>query len=996
MFKRVVYVEGLMHNLLSISQLCDKNHKVSFSKKKCKVKNRRKEVILTGVRRADIYIINMNTSTDNFCFVSRASTNTNWLWYKRLSHLNFKTLNQLCINNLVTGLPDFRYTKVSLCSTCEKGKQTRAIFKSKQISSISSMTSRGVTSSPLQLLHMDLFGPVNVQSIAGKKYTMVIVDEYSRYTWVFFLRSKSDAPEEIILFVRKMEKLNNLFVRSIRSDHGTEFKNNTLETFFDRKGISQNFSSVRTPQQNGVAERRNRTLIEAARSMLSEANLATQFCVEAVNTACYTQNRSLIVKRFRRTPYELFRNRKPSIEHLHIFGCVCYILNNKDNLGKFDSKSDDGIFLGYSSISKTYRVFNKRRQTIEETIHVRFDESVPDIPIADPSPQDLPDGFEENPSPPSQITIPPVINATPITQVTPEPDQPTSSEDFSQTTVSEPAPANTDLLPDPSVNEASTSGQVLENPSSGVKTRRQSGNICLYVNFISENEPKEIDDALRDPAWVSAMQEELAEFIRNHVWLLVPRPRKRTIIGSKWIFRNKLDEVGTIIRNKARLVAQGYRQEEGIDYDETFAPMARLEAIRLFLAFATHMNFKVFQMDIKNAFLNGKLNEEVYVAQPPGFVDPKFPDHVYKLNKALYGLKQAPRAWYDTLSTFLLSKGFERGKIDSTLFLKKYPKHILLVQIYVDDIIFGSTNPKLCEKFELLMKTEYKMSMMGELTYFLGLQIKQSEKGIFINQGKYVLDMLKKFDLTSCTPMKTPMAPPLSLDKDSKGKPVDVTLYRGMIGSLLYLTASRPDIMYSTCLCARYQAEPKESHLIAVKRIFRYLKGTPNLGLWYSKDSGLDLMAYSDSDFAGCKIDRKSTTGGCHLLGGKLVSWTSKKQNSVSTSIAEAEYVAAGICCAQVLWLRNQLQDYDIQLSKIPIYCDNTSAIAIANNPVLHSKTKHIEVRYHFIRDHVMNGDIELHFVPTEYQLADLFTKPLDVTRFNMLISELGMLNPDE
>ncbi|KAJ9555967.1 hypothetical protein OSB04_010581 [Centaurea solstitialis] len=334
--------------------------------------------------------------------------------------------------------------------------------------------------------------------------------------------------------------------------------------------------------------------------------------------------------------------------------------------------------------------------------------------------------------------------------------------------------------------------------------------------------------------------------------------------------------------------------------------------------------------------------------------------------------------------------------IDSTLFLKKYPKHILLVQIYVDDIIFGSTNPKLCEKFELLMKSEYKMSMMGELTFFLGLQIKQSEKRIFINQGKYVHEMLKKFDLTSCTPMKTPMAPPLTLDKDSKGKSVDVTLYRGMIGSLLYLTASRPDIMYSTCLCARYQAEPKESHLTAVKRIFRYLKGTPNLGLWYSKDSGFDLTAYSDSDFAGCKIDRKSTTGGCHLLGGKLVSWTSKKQNSVSTSTAEAEYVAAGICCAQVLWLRNQLQDYDIQLSKIPIYCDNTSAIAIANNPVLHSKTKHIEVRYHFIRDHVMNGDIELHFVPTEYQLADLFTKPLDVTRFNMLISELGMLNPDD
>ncbi|KAJ9565666.1 hypothetical protein OSB04_001632 [Centaurea solstitialis] len=1197
MFKRVAYVEGLMHSLLSISQLCDKNHKVSFSKKKCKVKNRRREVILTGVRQADIYIINMNTSTDNFCFVSRASSDTNWLWHKHLSHLNFKTLNQLCINNLVVGLPDFRYTKVSLCSACEKGKQTRASFKSKQISSISS---------PLQLLHMDLFGPVNVQSIAGKKYTLVIVDEYSRYTWVFFLRSKSDAPEEIILFVRKTERLNNLTVRSIRSDHGTEFKNSTLETFFDQKGISQNFSSVRTPQQNGVAERRNRTLIEAARSMLSEANLATQFWAEAVNTACYTQNRSLIVKRFRRTPYELFRNRKPSIEHLHIFGCVCYILNNIDNLGNFDSKSDDGIFLGYSSISKTYLlgimcrvdkpsdytsnvtrhlrvtpVRTYKSNKLEETqkwrmastvtstnnlslrsilekdkltgsnfldwernlmIVLRYERKwyVLEEPLREAPPANAPaaarnahkkhsddlldvaclmlatmspdlqaglintnaydmirqlrdmfqtqarterydatkafneckmvkgtsvsdhvmkmkrhlDHLERLGHPvPLQLATNTILNSLsedyrpfvvnydmnnmektiaelhsmlktaelnmgnknktkdvlmvkdggvkkkngqastskgkgPVQAIQSAPKKgkgkgkgkkvkpnkartenrcficneighwrqncpkrheagrnhsstqqlrkvavlhiqelevsPGSydqllnnsykccklkvaqifdrvanigrdprlrlllgvNEDFSQTTVSEPAPTN--LLSDPSVNEASTSrwvyqppalrwtkdhpiDQVLGNPSSGVKTRRQS--------------------------------------------------------GSKWIFRNKLDEIGTIIRNKARLVAQGYRQEEGIDYDETFAPVARLEAIRLFLAFAAHMNFK-----------------------PPGFVDPKFPDHVYKLNKALYGLKQAPRAWYDTLSTFLLSKGFVRGKIDSTLFLKKYPKHILLVQIYVDDIIFGSTNPKLCEKFELLMKSEYKMSMMGELTFFLGLQIKQSENGIFINQGKYVHEMLKKFDLTTCTPMKTPMAPPLSLDKDSKGKPIDVTLYRGMIGSLLYLTVSRPDIMYSTCLCARYQAEPKESHLTVVKRIFRYLKGTLNLGLWYSKDSGFDLTAYSDSDFAGCKIDRKSTTGGCHLLGGKLVSWTSKKQNSVSTSTAEAEYVAAGICCAQVLWLRNQLQDYDIQLSKIPIYCDNTSAIAIANNPVLHSKTKHIEVRYHFIR----------------------------------------------
>ncbi|KAI3672760.1 hypothetical protein L6452_38859 [Arctium lappa] len=1026
-FRRVAYVDGLKHNLLSISQLCDKDYEVRFTKKACSVLNEKGKLVLSGHRRENVYVIDMDsTVTENLCFLSKASSDVNWLWHKRLSHLNFKTLNSLSSKELVSGLPQHSYAKESLCSACEKGKQTKASFKSKQVSSVTS---------PLQLLHMDLFGPVNIQSIAGKKYTLVIVDEYSRYTWVIFLRCKSDTPEELISFVKKMEVLNNLTVRSIRSDHGTEFKNSSLNNFFENKEISHNFSSVRTPQQNGVAERRNRTIIEAARSMLSDSHLPTQFWAEAVNTACFTQNRSLIIKRFGKTAYELFVGRKPSISFLHIFGCQCFILNNRDQLGKFDPKADDGIFLGYSSISKAYRVFNKRRQTVEETIHVTFDEtrSANSKPIADNEELNAwmlshyreTEPFFSN----HQHSDPPVadddpniihptaesnswVSAEPLNTLLPSnlpSSENLSSESTQQLIVDEPQSSSSINIQivDPT-SELSNNApaqrwtkdhpidQILGDPDAGIQTRRSSGNICLFVNFLSLKEPKKTDDALRDPNWVSAMQEELTEFSRNKVWNLIPRPSDKTVIGTKWVFRNKLDEHGTVTRNKARLVAQGYRQEEGIDYDETFAPVARLEAIRLFLAYAVYKDFIVYQMDVKSAFLNGKLNEEVYVEQPPGFYDPKHPNYVYKLDKALYGLKQAPRAWYDTLSSFLISENFERGKIDNTLFFRKIKGHIILVQIYVDDIIFGSTNPSLCTRFAERMKKEYKMSMMGELTYFLGLQIKQSDKGTFINQGKYVKDMLKKFDLTQASAMKTPMAPPLTLNIDPSGKPVNVTAYRGMIGSLLYLTASRPDIMYSTCLCARYQSEPKESHLIAVKRIFRYLKGTSNLGLWYPKDSGFDLTGYSDSDFAGCKLDRKSTTGGCQLLGGKLVSWTSKKQNSVSTSTAEAEYVAAVSCCSQILWMRNQLLDYDLQLSKIPIYCDSTSAIAIANNPVLHSKTKHIEIRYHFIRDHVMNGDIELHFIPTDFQLADIFTKPLDETRFNFLISELGMLNLEE
>jgi hypothetical protein len=506
-------------------------------------------------------------------------------------------------------------------------------------------------------------------------------------------------------------------------------------------------------------------------------------------------------------------------------------------------------------------------------------------------------------------------------------------------------------------------------------------------------EPKKTEEALNDPDWVIAMQDELNQFKQQDVWKLVPRPKNRKVVGTRWVYRNKLDEDGTVTKNKARLVAQGYSQAEGIDYDETYAPVARLEAIRIFLAFAAFSNIKVYQMDVKSAFLNGKLDEEVYVEQPPGFEDQDLLDYVYYLFKAIYGLKQAPRKWYDTLSEFLIENGFVRGVIDKTLFTKKYKTDTLLVQVYVDDIIFGSTNENLCKKFAKLMQGKFEMSMMGELKFFLGLQISQRQDGIFICQSKYVKELLKKYKMEDSASARTPSSTAVKLGVCERSAKVDITSYRGMIGSLLYLTASRPDIMYATCLCARFQADPRDLHLVAVKRILRYLKGTPNLGIWYPKDSGFNLVGYTDSDYAGSVVDRKSTSGSCQFLGGRLVSWYSKKQQTVSNSTAEAEYIAAGSCCAQILWIRNQLKDYGLVLDKIPILCDNTSAIAISNNPVQHTRTKHIDIRYHFIREHVMNGTVELHFVPTEEQTADIFTKSVNESTFTRLVSELGMLN---
>ncbi|GKC36200.1 putative ribonuclease H-like domain-containing protein [Tanacetum coccineum] len=387
----------------------------------------------------------------------------------------------------------------------------------------------------------------------------------------------------------------------------------------------------------------------------------------------------------------------------------------------------------------------------------------------------------------------------------------------------------------------------------------------------------------------------------------VAKRRNRTLIeaartiGTKWVLKNKKDERGIVIRNKARLVAQGYTQEEGIDYEEVFAPVARIEDIRLFLTYASYMGFTIYQMDVKSAFLYGTIDEEVYVMQPPGFKDPEFPDKVYRVEKAMYGLRQAPRAWYGTLSKYLLVNGFQRGTIDQTLFIKKHKGEFLLVQVYVDGIIFGSSNLILCKEFEALMHDKFKMSAMGELTLFLRLQVLQKNDGIFILQDKYVGDILKKFRYIDVRIAKTLMDKENPWGKDGPGKDVDLHLYRSMIGSLMYLTASRPEIMFAVCVYARHQVTPKECHLYVVKRIFRYLKGQPLLGLWYPKESPFDLVAYSDSDYDGDNQDRKSTTMGCQFLGRRLISWQCKKQTIVATSTTEAEYVAAASSCGQVL-----------------------------------------------------------------------------------------------
>ncbi|WVZ93747.1 hypothetical protein U9M48_039704 [Paspalum notatum var. saurae] len=450
--------------------------------------------------------------------------------------------------------------------------------------------------------------------------------------------------------------------------------------------------------------------------------------------------------------------------------------------------------------------------------------------------------------------------------------------------------------------------------------------------YVASFEPRDVSHALSDPNWVNAMHEELENFERNHVWDLVEPLSNCRPIGTKWVFKNKQGEDGMVVRNKARLVAQGFCQKEGIDYEETFALVARLESIRLLLAFAASKGFKLQQMDVKSAFLNGFIGEEVYVRQPPGFESARFSDRVYKLRKALYGLKQAPRAWYARLKSLLLKSGRQ------DLVFVESCGDTLIVQIYVDDIIFGDSSHALVSSFAEQMSREFEMSLMGELQFFLGLQIKQGPEGTFVHQAKYTRDILKKFEMGDSKPMTTPMSTNTALDADEDGEAVDRKKFRGMIGSLLYLTATMPDIQFAVCLCAHYQASPRTSHRQAVKCIFRF----------------------SDADHAGCRIDRKSTSGTCQLFGTSLVSWSSRKQASVSLSTTEAEYIAAASCCSQLLWMKATLSDFGLRFGKIPLLVDSTSTISVAKNPALHSRTKHIDVRFHFLRDHYEKGDIDL------------------------------------
>ncbi|GJS86257.1 putative ribonuclease H-like domain-containing protein [Tanacetum coccineum] len=990
----------------SVSQICDKKNNVLFTDTECLVLSfdfkllDESQVLLRVPRKDNIYSVDLKSVVPTkglTCLFAKATIDESNLWHRRLGHINFKNINKLVKGNLVRGLPSKIFENNHSCVACQKGKQHKASF---------------------------------------------VTDDFSRFSWVFFLATKDETSGILKTFITEIENQLDHKVKVIRCDNGTEFKNSVMNQLCEMKEIKREFNVARTPRHNGVAERRNRTLIEAARTMLVDSKLPTTFWAEAVNTACYVLNRVLVIKPHNKIPYELICGRTPLIDFMKPFGCPVTILNTRDHLGKFDGKANEGFFVGYSEVSKAMRVFNKRTRIVEETLNIRFLENTPNVigngpdwifdvdsliismnyvpviagnqtngiagtrdniitcqaekrieheqeyilipicttdPLISQDPKVSEEDAEEKPTemdengdsdkdgkddqatkseferllqqekqsvhpnntnnintvsthvsaagpsftnddPSSPVNAAEASNAfeehlferfspfknaftvPPISNVTPMDDTGIFGNAYNDEDVSADADLNNlettmnvSPIPTTRIDKDHPKDQIIRDFNLAIQTRRMtkiSGEHamvcyinkqrrtnhkdyqnCLFACFLSQTEPKKLIQALEDPNWIEAMQEELLQFQLQKV------------------FRNKKDERGIVVRNKVRLVAQGYTQEEGIDYDEVFAPVAMIEAIRLFLAYASFMGFIVYQMDVKRAFLYGTIEEEVYVCQPPSFEDPQFPNKVYKVEKALYGLHQAPRAWYETLSTYLIENGFKRGTIDKTLFIKKDKGDILLVQVYVDDIIFGSTKKSLCDEFKVQHKKD----------------------GIFISQDKYVADILKKFDFATVKTASNPMEPNKALIKDEEA---------------------------------------------------------------------------DNSDYAGASLDRKSTTGGYQFLGKRLISWQCKKQTIVANSTIEAEYVAAANCYGQVLWIQNQMLDYGFNFMNTKIYIDNESTICIVKNLVFHSKTKHIEIRHHFIRDCYKKKLIQVIKIHTDHNVADLLTKAFDVSRSERVLEK--------
>lgn len=683
----------------------------------------------------------------------------------------------------------------------------------------------------------------------------------------------------------------SMYIKVLRTDRGGEFLSHKFNTFCEENGIRRDLTTPYTPEQNGVAERKNRTVVEMARSLLKAKRLPNDFWAEAVTTAVYLLNISPTRAVLHWTPYEAWKGIKPWVSHLKIFGCIVYTLLPSQERHKLDEKSLKCIFIGYCAQSKAYRLYNPVGGKVIISRDVIFDEA----------------GewkWEVN-------------NGSAQIQLLAENTGPTCEVQERSTT----SPHST-----PTSSPSSTSEESSEQTPP--RKFRSLAEIyeCTFDFFASD--PTTFKEAIKNEEWNKAMKEEMMAIEKNKTWELGDLPDGKSAIGLKWIFKTKFHADGSIQKYKARLVAKGYLQLEGIDFTET---------VRITLNLAAQFKWNVYQFDVKSAFLNGDLKEEVYVTQPEGFIVNGKEEKVYKLKKALYGLKQAPRAWYTKIDSFFRENGFVRSENEPTFYLKRNGNHdFLLVCNYIDDIIYTGSSNSLLREFKSCMMRKFEMTELGKLHYFLGMEVKQGADGIFISQKKYASDLLKIFHMLNCKVATTPMNTNEKLQHEDGTNNAFGKYFR----SLIYLTHSRPDIVFSVGMVSRFMHSPTKHHLGAAKRILRYVAGTMDYGIWYSQVSIFKLFGFTDSDWAGSLDDRRSTSGNIFTLGSGAITWSSKKQATAALSYSGAKYVAAASSTCQALWLRRLLADFSQeQEGATDIFCDNKAAIAMTKNPVYHGRS---------------------------------------------------------
>jgi transposase InsO family protein len=1043
--RNVLHVPRIASNLISVHKLClNNNCSCYFDANKLLIQDLPTgRLLYQGLSRNGVYPIHsstlFNSASNKTACAAHSITPDKWhLWHSRLGHPSSKVLSSVFPS--LQCKPVLSDTTKVHCTHCLAGKMHQLPFPD----------SNKTVTSPFALVHADLWGPAPVSSYVGFRFYLVLVDEFTKFTWVYLLKHKSDTFKVFTQFHVMVNTQFSLPIKILRSDCGGEFTSTDFTQFCHDKGILHHLSCPHTPQQNGVVERKHRHLIQCALVLLSESHLPMSYWSYAVSTATHLINRLPTPILHHKTPYDILFHTAPDLTYLKSFGCQCFPLLTPYRAHKLHPKTTPCVFLGYPTNSKGYLCLDPVTLRLYISRHVMFNESVfPGLThtsgtaISSALSQMTPNTWINNlislhtcshnpqvhpnssfdPSlrstGPSQASSAPTLTPTPVCSTlspiyTPAdtitlPNSPQTSLPNSPNTspiilpipaiLSSPlplaspsvdpisAPSPSPLLPLTHTAIQNSTKPPLPPVTHPMQTRSKSGIYKPKVGFTahvdySVTEPTSYTTASKHSQWCDAMHEEFQALQKQGTWSLVPKPPFKNIVGCKWVYKLKYNSDGTIARHKARLVAKGFHQQYGIDFDETFSPVVKPPTVRLILSLTVSLNWPLRQLDVKNAFLHGTLKEEVYMTQPQGYVDPTHPTHVCKLLKSIYGLKQAPRAWFESFTSQLLHLGFIASTADSSLFIYKHNKIVAYLLLYVDDIVLTGNTPSCLDQLIQQLSTVFDLKDLGPLHYFLGLQVTRSSSGLFLNQAKYATDLLKKHHMLDSKPAKSPSCPNTRLSLHEGDLLPDPHGYRSLVGGLHYLTFTRPDISFSVHQVCQYMSAPTTVHLAAAKRILRYIRGTLFHGVAFTPGP-LHLSAFTDADWAGDPDDKRSTLGFLVYLGSNPITWSAKKQPTVSRSSTESEYRALAIASAELCWIRTLLKDLGIFISQTPIlWCDNVSALAIASNPVFHARTKHIEVDFHFVRERVLRKDLIVKFVSTTDQLADIFTKSLPTQRF--------------